>query len=1041
MNGYQLLAENVFRWERRGRGGLIFPAPVALEPPFIPFPGHRVIFDGPADDGTRHTIFSKAIDKVFRALQPPPPRKTPSPTEPDPDWLGEEVAMRELRLLLPQDLSVTPEGIKLFLAAISESESPMTVEMIGDQSGVSFQMSAQEADLVPLATQLEIHFPGIAVQELDSALLLMWGDLEDETERVVVEFGLEKPFMLSLGEPGKSDPFVGLAGALAALEEDEMGAYQVIFTPLLEPWADEAMACLTKEGGKPFFEDGADWVKAAHQKVSQPLYGVVIRLAARSLDVDRSWQIIRQLAAPLRLFASQWGNSLMPLPNEGYDEEEHCWDLIFRRSRRCGMILSLDELTGLIRFPTAALKSPRFLRLDEGTRGAVPSKETTGGVRLGTNEYIGSEDEVWLSREQRVRHIHMIGASGSGKTTLLFNLIQQDINAGTGFALLDPHGDLADRVLEIIPPHRWDDVILVDPSDEEFIVPFNFLSAHYDFEKTLLASDLVAVFRAQSTSWGDQMNLVFGNAIRAFLESSVGGTLSDVRRFLLDPKWREQFLKTVTDPDVVLYWKLGFPQLGGNKSIGPILTRLEAFLSPKPIRYMVTQRENRIDFADMMDRGKIFVARLPQGRIGKENSHLLGSLLVAKLQQMAMSRQRLDAKERRPFYVYVDEFQNFICPSMAEILSGARKYGMGFVLAHQDLPQLNRDKEVASAVLSNAYTRVVFRVGDADARTLSEGFAHFPSSELQKLQVGHAICRIGQSDNDFNLEVPLPEELDRSIAEQCRLAVIESSRRRVATPRAEVEAMLGQQSSPELDGSGAKAGKTKEKPAPASVSSPVGAEDISTASPAEGGGAVDALLAGKAATQEENLAAEPEELPESPGAGKGGNRHKLLQERIKAAGIAKGFRSEIEGGTQKTNEGVDVCLIREDLKIACEISVTTNVDHEFGNIEKCLRESFDVIAFISADQARRRSMAAEVDAYLSPADRAKIRCFSPDEFFAYLDSLPELTPDPASPTSKTIQGWKVKRKFANLTPEEKAAKSKAAFDLLGQEMKLPPEQL
>ena len=1040
MNGYQQLAENVFRWERRGRGGLMFPAPVGLEPPFIHFPGHRVIFDGPPDDGTRHTLFSKGIDKLFRALQPlPPSRKSLEPTEPEPVWVEEDVAVSELRLLLPKELSVTPEGMKLFLAAISESESPMTVEMIGDHSGVSFQMSAQEADLVPLATQLEIHFPGIAVQELDSALLLMWGDPEDETERVVVEFGLEKPFMLSLGEPGKSDPFVGLAGALAALEEDEMGAYQVIFTPLLEPWADEAMACLTKENGKPFFAEGADWVKAAHEKVSQPLYGVVIRLAARSLDVERSWQIIRQLAAPLRLFASQWGNSLIPLSNEGYDDEEHCWDLLFRRSRRCGMILSVDELTGLIRFPTAALKSPRFLRLNEGTRGALPSEETTGGVRLGTNEYIGSEDEVWLSKEQRLRHIHMIGASGSGKTTLLFNLIRQDINDGTGFALLDPHGDLADRVLEIIPPHRRDDVILVDPSDEQFIVPFNFLSAHHDFEKTLLASDLVAIFRAQSTSWGDQMNLVFGNAIRAFLESSEGGTLSDVRRFLLDPKYREQFLKTVTDPDVVSYWKLGFPQLGGNKSIGPILTRLEAFLSPKPIRYMVSQRENRLDFADMMDRGKIFLARLPQGQMGRENSNLLGSLLVAKLQQMAMSRQRLDAKQRRPFYVYVDEFQNFICPSMAEILTGARKYGMGFVLAHQDLRQLDRDKDVASAVLS-ANTRVVFRVGDSDARTLAEGFAHFPARELQNLPGGHAICRIGQSDNDFNLAVPLPEELDRSLADQCRIAVIESSRRRVATPRAEVEAMLGQPANPEFPGSDAKAGKTKEKPTPDSVPSPVSAEDLNTASTSEGGAIVDALLAGKSSPQEENPTAEPESPPEPPGAGKGGNRHKLLQERIKAAGIAKGFRSEIEGGTQKTNEGVDVCLIRDDLKIACEISVTTNVDHEFGNIEKCLRESFDVIAFISADQGRRSRMAAEVDAYLAPGDRARIRCFSPDEFFAYLESVPDFKPDPASPTSKTIQGWKVKRKFANLTPEEKAAKSKAAFDLLGQEMKLPPEQ-
>ena len=509
MNGYQQLAENVFRWERRGRGGLIFPAPVGLEPPFIPFPGHRVTFDGPADDGTRHTIFSKAIDKVFRALQAPPPhKKSPTLPEPEPDWVEGNVSVRELRLLLPQNLTLSQEGMKLFLAALSQSEAPMAIEMIGDQSGISFQMAAQDADFWPLVTQLKVHFPEIAHQEIDDVFWEMWGHPEDNTERAVVEFGLEKPFMLSLGETGKSDPFVGLAGALSALHEDEMGAYQVIFTPLMQPWADQALACLTNENGKPFFTDGADWVKAAHHKVSQPLYGVVVRLAARSLDLERSWQIIRQLAAPLRLFASQWGNSLIPLSNDGYDKEEHCWDVHFRRSRRCGMILSLDELTGLIRFPTAAVRSPLFHRLDEGTRPARTTEPTQGGTMLGTNEHVGVEQEVWLLPSERTRHIHLIGASGSGKTTLMFNLIQQDIENGAGFALLDPHGDLSDRVMGIIPAERWNDVVLLDPSDEEFIVPFNFLSAHYDFEKTLLASDLVAVFRGLSTSLGDQMNVV-----------------------------------------------------------------------------------------------------------------------------------------------------------------------------------------------------------------------------------------------------------------------------------------------------------------------------------------------------------------------------------------------------------------------------------------------------------------------------------------------------------------------------------------------------
>lgn len=978
MNGYERLAENVFRWEKRGRGGLLYPRPVALEPPFVPFPGHRVNFDGPDDDGTRHTLISGVISRFFRTLQPPPPIRTaPEIKEPEPVWLGEETTVRELRLLLPQDLTVSPESMKLFLAANSHAESPLTVEMIGDRSGISFQMTAQDADFGPLAAQMEIHFPEIAAQETDDEFLTMWGVPEDETERVIVEFGLLKPFMLPLGEPGKSDPFVGLAGALSTMREDEMGAYQVIFTPLSKPWAEEAMASLTKDDGTSFFSDAADWVKAAHEKMAKPLYGVVVRLVARSSDVKRSWQIISQLAAPLRLFANQWGNSLVPLSNEGYeDAEDHGWDVFFRRSCRCGMILSLDELTGLIRFPTAALRTSRFLRLDEGTRAAMPSEETSGSVRLGSNEHIGAETDVWLSKEQRLRHIHIVGASGSGKTTLMLNLIQQDIEQGAGFALLDPHGDLVNRVMEIIPAYRRDEVILVDPSDEEFIVPFNFLSARHDFEKTLLASDLVAVFRSQSTSWGDQMNLVFGNAIRAFLESSVGGNLSDVRRFLLDPKYREQFLKTVTDPDVVYYWQKGFPQLGGNKSMGPILTRLETFLSPKPIRYMVSQRENRLDFADIMDRGKIFLARLPQGQMGQENSHLLGSLLVAKLQQMATSRQRLETGNRRPFFVYMDEFQNFICPSMTEILSGARKYGMGLVLAHQDLRQLDRDKDVASAVLSNAFTRVVFRVGDSDARTLSEGFAHFPARELQNLPVGQAICRIGQSDHDFNLTIPFPSIQDPDEATASRHGVIASSRARIAIPRAQME-------SPP-DGTTEEAPKNSDPPEhPEPASAPVPEATPNPPVVAEGENPDPANVgqpALKGVTPE--MPARPQNV-ENP-SGRGGPLHKELQRRLVETANAQGLKAFPEFEILDGQFRLDASVEGSNWKVACEIIVTSKLDKEIKTLKECQSCGYGSALLVCVDGDKLAVAQARCERELPDFP---IHCLLPAQLNSYLKMI------------------------------------------------------
>ena len=236
-------------------------------------------------------------------------------------------------------------------------------------------------------------------------------------------------------------------------------------------------------------------MKAAQAKIAQPLYAVVVRLAARAADFDRVWEIMRRMAAPLRLFSKPGGNELMPTPNDDYEHFVHVSDFVLRRSRRCGMILNLSELVGFIRFPSAAVRSPHFLRVDPGTRAAAPSQPTTHGVCLGNNRHVGENSEVWLNIEQRLYHMHVIGASGYGKTSLLLNMLQQDVLSGNGFALLDPHGDLVDRVLEVIPPERYKDVVFLDPADERFTVPFNILSAHSDLEKTLLASDLVGIFR------------------------------------------------------------------------------------------------------------------------------------------------------------------------------------------------------------------------------------------------------------------------------------------------------------------------------------------------------------------------------------------------------------------------------------------------------------------------------------------------------------------------------------------------------------------
>lgn len=690
------------------------------------------------------------------------------------------------------------------------------------------------------------------------------------------------------------------------------------------------------------------------------------------------------------------------------------------------MIFNCQELLSLVHLPTPAVQSAKLIR-DKGDSKAAPASVRQGGILLGQNFHAGQVAEVRLSHDQRVRHMHIIGASGTGKSTLLFNLIRQDIENGEGLAVLDPHGDLIEQIVGTIPAHRIEDVVLLDPSDEDFPIGFNILSAHSELEKTLLASDLSSVFKRLSSSWGDQMHSVLSNAILAFLESSQGGTLADMRRFLLDTGFREKFLQTVSDPEVVYYWRRAFPQLGGNKSIGPLMTRLETFLGPKPIRYMVSQQNNRLDFADIMDTGKIFLAKLPQGQIGKENAYLFGSLLMSKFQQQAMSRQAQAKADRRPFWLYVDEFHHFITSSVVEILTGARKYNLGLILAHQELRQLQQDADVSGAVMSNAGTRIVFRVGDADARTLAEGFVSFEADSLRKLGTGDAICRVERSDFDFNLTVRLPEKIPDTAT---RERVIASSRTKYATPRAEVQAALLKQfetfAEPE-----------KSPPSPEKVSKPKPPEQAAQLAPP----LVIVPPPEPPATPAEIPKPAARIIPPPSDMGRGGEQHQSIQQRLKAVAEELGFLSTIEKEVLDGEGSIDLALEKDGYGVACEITITTTIDHEFGNIKKCIRAGFALVAVISPKAERLRQMEEAIKAGLEPSESARVGYFLPDQFITWLRELaPTITAPstaPPVPSERTTRGYKVRRSAAKLTEEERLAKEDIALKAIAQSMKKP----
>ena len=999
-------------WEKRGRGWQVFDEPVYPEPPFIPFSFRSMTETPVVDNGVRPSF----LGSLFRKLAVPPPPPSPPEAEPEPEEEPQPTplirdALVELQVTLPADLDISRDSMERLFGNLSLCREPIAFELLGTPKRVLAQFAASEGDATLVRKQLSAYFPGVSFRERSGTLEQAW-DGSDGENVYAVDFGLEREFMLPLAT-GKLDPFIGIVSALAGLQSGELALFQVLWQPIGRGWAESIINSVTDADGKPLFVNAPELTGAAERKVSKPLYAAVVRMLVRAATDRRFEEIAHELAGSLCAFSDPQGNALIPLRNDDYALEDHVVDVIFRQSRRSGMILNSDELFGFVHLPSEAVRTPELMR-DAGRTKAAPPGHASGLV-LGDNEHNGDTTAVCLSPEQRVRHAHIIGVPGSGKSSLLFNLIRQDIENGDGVAVLDPHGDLVDQILGVIPENRTADVVLVDLSDTAFPIGFNILQAHSEDEKALLASDLVAVLRRFSTSWGDQMDIVLQNAILAFLESKQGGTLADLRRFLLETPYRNQFLKTVSDPELLYYWQRVFPQLSGGKSVGSVLTRLQDFFSRKALRNMVSQRENKLDFADIMDSGKIFLAKLPEGLNGAENVYLLGSLLVSKFQQTAMARQSQAAANRRNFWLYIDEFDHFISPSMAAILTGARKYRLGMTLAHQELHQLQSEPKVASAVNASVCTRIVLRVGDDDAKKLADGFESFDAKSLKNLEKYHAIARIERNDWDFNLALRKPELPSLEDADRRKSEVVVASRATYGTPRAEVEAAwlasLGLATPPNEppENCGAKPNPTPVKPNPPTSEPPKPSEVPTQAVP---------------------------ETCETPSVvrdlGRGGAQHQAIQKRIKEAAEALGFRGVIEKPVLDGLGSIDLFLERQGQSIACEISISTTIDHEVGNVAKCLKAGLSAVAVICLTDERLQKIRQAVSGSLGAEAAKRVEYFQPDPFIAHLKSLQPPTPQPSE---SEFNGYRIRRSIPKLSAKEQQQKEDISNRIMADALK------
>ena len=340
-----------------------------------------------------------------------------------------------------------------------------------------------------------------------------------------------------------------------------------------------------------------------------------------------------------------------------------------------------------------------------------------------------------IKADDRRRHMYLIGKTGMGKSTAMENMIIQDIRNGHGLALVDPHGDLAEKILQFIPSNRVNDVIYFNPADMKFPIAFNVMESVNVEHKHLVASGLVGVFKKLwADSWGPRLEYLLRNAILALLDYP-GSTLLGVMRILVDKTYRKKVIAKIEDPVVKSFWVEEFskyPQQFQVEAIAPIQNKVGQFLSTALIRNVVGQVKSSFDLRDVMDHQKILIMNLSKGRIGEDSSALLGAMMITKIQLAAMSRIDTPEHDRKDFYLYVDEFQNFATESFANILSEARKYRLNLTIGHQYIEQL--DELVSAAVFGNVGTIMCFRVGSADAEALETEFTpYFTPEDLVNL--------------------------------------------------------------------------------------------------------------------------------------------------------------------------------------------------------------------------------------------------------------------------------------------------------------------
>ena len=694
-----------------------------------------------------------------------------------------------LLLKLPRNTEVTPEAAQTFLAALTQVNSvsffqkllgtkpqalALEIALINQQ--IRFQLTC-DTDIIPFVeTQIQSNYPLTIIEKVPDPL----ENQKLEVTKLRLNRGSYYP-IASFDSFQDVDPLSSILSVLSKSNPDQIAIVQYTLESTSRSWQARG-ASYAEKGVKN--EDGTYSPRTDEsvikEKISYPGFKTSIRLASNSK------KILKELASSFGVFARADGNRFS-VKKSRIGKEKEVKNLIERKVSD-NQILNIQELATIWHLPSEKIKTPTIAWgtsvLSEPPENLPVAQDKTEEEKQQINFFAKTlfknrEMIFGIKDPDRRRHVWAVGKTGTGKSTLIANMVIDDFKKGRGVAVIDPHGDLCEILLDYIPKSRINDTIYFNPADKDHPIILNPLEVTNKEEAELVVSGIVSIFhKIFGFSWGPRLEYILRNSLLTLAEIP-NSTLNDVLSILTNKSFRHRVVEKIQDPVMKKFWLDEFekmPERLQKEAISPIQNKVGQFVSSPLIRRVIGKPKSSIQLDDVMDEGKILLANLSQGRLGEDNSSLLGAMLITKLQLAAMHRVDVPEAQRRDFYLYVDEFQNFATGSFIKIMSEARKYRLNIMLANQYMAQI--PEEVQKAILGNTGTLASFAVGAEDAQILHKEFAEvFSENDLVNLsnfQVALKLMIEGHSSRPF-LANTLPLPISRN---QNRSKVIKVSRER-----------------------------------------------------------------------------------------------------------------------------------------------------------------------------------------------------------------------------------------------------------------------